>query len=60
MNDHTALVAGPGSEEARTVPEPVSFETFFEREAQMLFRRLCAVTGNPIPFNFSAARIAIP
>jgi RNA polymerase sigma-70 factor (ECF subfamily) len=26
--------------------EPLSFEAFFEDEARILFRRLCAVTGN--------------
>ena len=47
MDDDLALVASPVSEEARVVAEPISFESFFEQEAQTLFRRLCGVTGNP-------------
>ena len=46
MDDDLALVARPVSEEAPVVAEPISFESFFDREARTLFRRLCAVTGN--------------
>jgi RNA polymerase sigma-70 factor (ECF subfamily) len=28
------------------VEDPLSFEVFFDREARVLFRRMCAVTGN--------------
>jgi RNA polymerase sigma-70 factor (ECF subfamily) len=46
MDEPLQLVAQSAREEARAVAEPLSFEAFFQAEARMLFRRLCAVTGN--------------
>jgi RNA polymerase sigma-70 factor, ECF subfamily len=46
MDDHLAPVAQSVPEGAPIVSELLSFESFFDREARTLFRRLYAVTGN--------------
>jgi RNA polymerase sigma-70 factor, ECF subfamily len=46
MDEPLRLVAESPREEATTVAEQLSFEVFFHREARVMFRRLCAVTGN--------------
>jgi len=46
MDDQLALVAQSLPEGSQDVSETLSFESFFDREARTLFRRLCAVTGN--------------
>ena len=46
MDEPLRLADRPVEEDAQAMPEPLSFELFFEREARTLFRRLCAVTGN--------------
>jgi RNA polymerase sigma factor (sigma-70 family) len=45
MDDQHAITA-PISQEIAIVPESLSFEVFFDREAVTLFRRLYAVTGD--------------
>jgi hypothetical protein len=45
MGETFGFVAGSGEGE-RDVSEPLSFESFFDAEAQTLFRRLCVITGN--------------
>lgn len=44
--DHQHATAAPFSQEIAIVPEPLSFEVFFDHEAATLFRRLYAVTGD--------------
>jgi RNA polymerase sigma-70 factor (ECF subfamily) len=46
MDDHVTPVVSSVPEGTSLVAEPLSFETFFDREARPLFRRLYAVTGN--------------
>jgi RNA polymerase sigma-70 factor (ECF subfamily) len=46
MDEHLAPVAQSVPEGATIVSELPSFESFFDREAQTLFRRLYAVTGD--------------
>ena len=46
MDDHLAPVAQSVPEGALIVSEMLSFESFFDREARTLFRRLYAVTGD--------------
>jgi RNA polymerase sigma-70 factor (ECF subfamily) len=46
MDEHLAPVAQSVPEGASIVSEPRSFESFFDREARTLFRRLYAVTGD--------------
>jgi RNA polymerase sigma-70 factor (ECF subfamily) len=46
MDDHLAPVAQSVPEGSSTVSELLSFESFFDREARTLFRRLYAVTGD--------------
>lgn len=45
MDEIHGVVAG-SIEEEHDVSEPLSFESFFDAEAQTLFRRLCVITGN--------------
>jgi RNA polymerase sigma factor (sigma-70 family) len=45
MDDQHATRA-PSSQGIAIVPEPLSFEAFFDRESATLFRRLYAVTGD--------------
>jgi RNA polymerase sigma-70 factor (ECF subfamily) len=47
MDERLQVVHESSVEEPIVVVEPLSFEVFFDREARTLFRRLCAVTGNP-------------
>jgi hypothetical protein len=46
MGDPPRLATGAPYEDSTVLAEPLAFETFFETEAQTLFRRLCIVTGN--------------
>lgn len=46
MDDHLAPVAQSVPEGVSIVSEMLSFESFFDREARTLFRRLYAVTGD--------------
>jgi DNA-directed RNA polymerase specialized sigma24 family protein len=46
MDDPFTPVVSSVPEGTSLVAEPLSFETFFDREARPLFRRLYAVTGN--------------
>jgi RNA polymerase sigma-70 factor (ECF subfamily) len=46
MDDHFTPVVSSIPEGTSLVAEPLSFESFFDREARPLFRRLYAVTGN--------------
>jgi RNA polymerase sigma factor (sigma-70 family) len=46
MDDHLAPMARSVPEGASIVSELLSFESFFDREARTLFRRLYAVTGD--------------
>ena len=47
MDEPLRLVTGSSREAPSTASEPLSFEAFFDRESRTLFRRLCAITGNP-------------
>jgi RNA polymerase sigma-70 factor, ECF subfamily len=46
MDDRLTPVARSAPEGSSVVPELLSFESFFDREARTLFRRLYAVTGD--------------
>ena len=46
VDEPLRVVHESSREEAVAQVEPLSFEAFFDREARVLFRRLCAVTGN--------------
>jgi RNA polymerase sigma-70 factor, ECF subfamily len=46
MDDRHPLAAQPALRGPSILVEPLSFESFFDREARTLFRRLCTVTGD--------------